>query len=230
MVDSTFSLIGLDPSNGAIGLAVSTASAAVGKRVPHLQTGVGLVATQGKTNVFYGTMGLKLLEIGFSSREALDILTRQDDNREYRQVLISNLFGDWAVHTGERTESYHGHLITTHYVAMGNTLPGRQVLEAMAEGFEGTSGDLALRLMAGLEKGQEAGGDREGRRSAALLVVSPQQFEPWGSLVDLRVDFDPNPVIKLRELLESYLAWEEKKLKELDQSIYYFNTDKKGGD
>lgn len=230
MVDSTFSLIGRDPATGAVGLAVSTAAAAVGKRVPHLRTGVGLVATQGKTNVFYGTMGLKLLEIGFSPRETLDILTRQDDNRAYRQVLISDLSGNWAVHTGERTEAWHGHLITPHYVAMGNTLPGKGVLEAMAQGFEAASGDLALRLMNGLERGQEAGGDREGRRSAALLVVSPRQFEPWGSLVDLRVDFDPEPVTKLRELLESYLAWEEKKLKEIDQSIYYFNAGEKGGD
>jgi uncharacterized Ntn-hydrolase superfamily protein len=224
MVDSTFSIIGRDPANGAIGLAVSTEAAAVGKRVPHFRTGVGMVATQGKTNVLYGTMGLKLLEIGFSSREALDSLTRKDTNREYRQVLISDLSGDWAVHTGTLTEPWHGHLITSQYVAMGNTLPGKQVLDAMAQGFEEASGDLALKLVAGLERGQDAGGDRQGKRSAAVVVVSPHQFEPWGFLVDLRVDLDPNPVPKLRETLKSYLSWEKKRLKEIDKNIYYFNV------
>jgi uncharacterized Ntn-hydrolase superfamily protein len=216
----TFSLIARDPTSGAIGLAVSTASAAVGKRVPHYRDGVGLVVTQGKTNVFYGTMGLKLLEIGFSAQEALDILTRQDKNYQYRQVLISNLSEEWAVHTGKLTELWHGHIVTPNYVVMGNTLPGKQVLEAMAEGFEMTSGGLPLRLIVGLKKGQEAGGDREGKRSAAILVLSPDQFQPWGPLVDLRVDFDPNPVDKLEEILESYLAWEKKKLEEIDKRIY----------
>jgi uncharacterized Ntn-hydrolase superfamily protein len=224
MVDSTFSIIGRDPDSAAIGLAVSTAAAAVGKRVPHFRAGVGFVATQGKTNVLYGTMGLKLLEIGFSSREALDSLTRQDANREYRQVLISDLSGEWAVHTGTLTEPWHGHLITSQYVAMGNTLPGKQVLDAMAQGFEETIGDLASRLIAGLERGQDEGGDRQGKRSAAVVVVSPYQFEPWGSLVDLRVDLDPNPVPKLREILKSYLSWEEKMLKEIDKHIYHFNA------
>ncbi len=221
----TFSIIAHDSNSGAIGLAVSTASAAVGKRVPHYRDGVGLVVTQGKTNVFYGSMGLKLLEIGFSPKRTLDILTRQDKNCEYRQVLISNPSGEWAVHTGELTEPWHGHLMTQSYVVMGNTLPGRQVLEAMANGFEMASGDLPSRLMAGLKKGQEAGGDREGRRSAAILVLSPQQFQPWGPLVDLRVDFDPNPVDKLGETLESYLEWEKKKLEEIDKRIYSLDLD-----
>lgn len=225
MVDSTFSLIARDPGSGAIGLAVSTASLAVGKRVPHLLNGVGLVATQGRTNVRYGTMGLRLLEIGFSPRETLDTLVRLDTHSQYRQVLIARLRGDWAVHTGDLTEPWHGHLVTERYVAMGNTLTGPQVLEAMANGFEAASGDLAFRLMAGLRRGQEEGGDREGRKSAALLVTSPQQFEPWGALVDLRVDLDPDPVERLQELLERYVVWEEQKLREVDKGIYGFRAE-----
>lgn len=223
-VDSTFSLIARDPLSGAMGLAVSTASPAVGKRVPHLLDGVGLVATQGRTNVRYGTMGLRLLEIGLSPREALDALLRLDAHSRYRQVLIARATGEWAVHTGDLTEPWHGHLVAERYVAMGNTLAGPQVLDAMAEGFEAASGDLAFRLMQGLRKGHDRGGDREGKTSAALLVTSPQQFGPWGSLVDLRVDWDPNPVEKLRELLERYVAWEEQKLKEVDRAIYGFRA------
>jgi len=221
----TFSIIARDPGNGDIGMAVSTASAGVGKRVPHFRDGVGLIATQGKTNVLYGKMGLSLLGIGLSASETLEILLRKDENREYRQVLITGMSGEWAVHTGKLTELWHGHIITPNYVAMGNTLPGRQVLEAMAEGFENSPGDLAFRLISGLKKGQEAGGDREGKKSAAILVTGPRQFEPWGSLIDLRVDLDPDPVFKLAEILDSYVAWEIKKLKEINKTIYSFRLD-----
>ena len=219
----TFSLIAHERDTRSIGIAVSTAFVAVGKRVPHYRERIGLVANQGKTNVFYGSMGLKLMEIGFSPQAALNILLQEDENRESRQVLLSDLTGSWAVHTGERTELWHGHLIAKDYVAIGNTLPGKEVLEAMADGFGSASGELALRLMAGLKKGQDAGGDREGKCSAALLVISPNAFEPWGPLVDLRVDFDPNPVYKLSEMLDVYLAWEKKKLQEIDKKIYYFH-------
>jgi uncharacterized Ntn-hydrolase superfamily protein len=166
----TFSLIGRDPNTGEIGLVFSTAAPAVGKRVPHYRDGIGLVTTQGKTNVLYGTMGLKLMEIGFSPHEALEILIHQDANHQYRQVLISNLSGEWAVHTGELTEPWHGHLMMPFGVAMGNTLPGKQVLEEMAEAFKTSQDSLARRLMKTLKKGQDAGGDREGRCSSAILV------------------------------------------------------------
>lgn len=218
----TFTLMGRDPKTCEIGLAVSTSAPAVGKRVPHLRDGIGFVATQGKTNVRYGTIGLRLMEIGFSPYDALEILLRQDNNRQYRQVLFSNFSGDWAVHTGELTEPWQGHILKPFCVAMGNTLPGKQVLEGMTESFEKTSGELARRLVAGLKEGQDAGGEREGKCSAALLVWSPHRFKPYGTTVDLRVDFDPNPVYKLQEILNAYLVWEEKKLKEINQVIYGF--------
>ena len=50
--------------------------------------------------------------------------------------------------------------------------------------------DLARRLIAALRAGDEAGGDRRGRQSAALLVVSGEATgKPWvDRLYDLRVD------------------------------------------
>lgn len=221
----TFSLIGRDQKTGAIGLAVSTSSVAVGKRVPHFQTSVGLVATQGKTHILYGTIGLRLMKLGFSAKEAMDILIRKDQNREYRQVLITSLSGDWAVHTGKKSGLWNGHLIRPECVAMGNTLYGREVIESMVDGFEGTYGSLASRLMSGLKMGDDAGGDRKGKRSAALLVLSPHQFKRWGPQIDLRVDFDSDPVGKLIEILDAYLVWEEKTLNEMGGRVYDFDAD-----
>ena len=41
----------------------------------------------------------------------------------------------------------------------------------MVTAFEKTAGHLSLRLMAALEAGQAAGGDKRGMQSAAMLIV-----------------------------------------------------------
>jgi uncharacterized Ntn-hydrolase superfamily protein len=88
-------------------------------------------------------------------------------------------------------------------VVAGNTLVGAQVIEAMAQTFENSKGDLAERLLKALEAGQEAGGDRRGRASAALFVGDKQPL-PTRPFVDLRVDEHPNPVSELRRIWEDF--------------------------
>jgi len=83
------------------------------------------------------------------------------------------------------------------------------VLPYMVAAFNGADGDLADRLLTGLAAGDQAGGDVRGRMSAALRVVTGQRPElPWqGTLVDLRVDVDPDPVQRLRESLRTHRAY-----------------------
>jgi uncharacterized Ntn-hydrolase superfamily protein len=76
------------------------------------------------------------------------------------------------------------------------------VLERMAAAYEATAGDLAARLLAALEAGDAAGGDRRGRQSAGLVVVRGEPF-PY---VDVRVDDDPHPLVPLRRILALYRA------------------------
>ena len=59
-------------------------------------------------------------------------------------------------------------------------------------------------MLSALLAGDRAGGDRRGRQSAALLVVTPGGGYGGGSdvLVDLRVDDHPDPVPELVRLLE----------------------------
>ncbi|MFQ5854134.1 MAG: DUF1028 domain-containing protein [Anaerolineae bacterium] len=55
-------------------------------------------------------------------------------------------------------------------------LVGPEVIGAMAESFEAASNEdleLSERLLRALEAGQQAGGDKRGRQSTALLVASP---------------------------------------------------------
>src|SRR2546428_398073 len=81
----------------------------------------------------------------------------------------------------------------------------------LAGGRAAAAGDLAARLGAGLDTGEQAGGDLRGRQSAALLVVAADRDDaaPWdGVLVDLRVDDAPDPVGELGRLLRLQRAYE----------------------
>lgn len=89
-------------------------------------------------------------------------------------------------------------------------LVGSKVVEAMADTFENSKGELAERLMKTLEAGQKAGGDKRGKVSAALLVVGGRQIETRPFL-DLRVDEHQDPVRELRRIYEVYKKWSQSK-------------------
>ena len=61
----------------------------------------------------------------------------------------------------------------------------------------GESGSLPERMMAGLRAGQAAGGDRRGRQSAAMVVVTTEDFPD----LNLRVDDHLEPFNELARLL-----------------------------
>ena len=191
------------PRTLALGVCVSTAAPAVGSRVPHVEANVGAIATQARTNVLYGIEGLKMLKAGFSPEETLEAVLKKDPDRESRQVIIIDKEGRKAAFTGKETVNWKGHLTGKDYVVAGNLLVGRRVLEAMAQAFERSEDLLADRLMRALEAGQEAGGDRRGRVSAALLVASKKN-KGTPPILALRVDKHKDPVTELRRIFESY--------------------------
>jgi uncharacterized Ntn-hydrolase superfamily protein len=199
----TFSMVARCIKTLELGVCVSTAVPAVGNRVPHVEAGVGAIATQAHTNVLYGIEGLRLLKEGFSPQVAMDAMLKKDQDREFRQVIIIDAFGRTASFTGKETQVWKGHRIGKEYVVAGNLLTRGEVLEAMTQTFEDSKGWLAERLMKTLEAGQEAGGDRRGRVSAALLVASHSQTKT-GPILNLHVDEHQEPVKELRRLLEAH--------------------------
>jgi uncharacterized Ntn-hydrolase superfamily protein len=92
-------------------------------------------------------------------------------------------------------------------------LVGPQVIEAMAEAYERAAGKwIAIRLIAALEAGQAAGGDKRGRQSAAILVtpLAPRpgarlDFDARAYQLDIRVDEHPDPVAELRRIFDVVL-------------------------
>jgi len=189
------------PKTSALGVCVATAVPAVGSVVPHVKFGVGAIATQAYTNVLYGINGLKLLKMGFSPQTALEAMLKEDTEREQRQVIIIDKDGRTAAFTGKETIDWKGHLIGENYVVAGNMLVGSEVIKAMAHSFKGSEGDLSERLMKTLEAGQRAGGDKRGKKSAALLVMNQQKMRTR-PFIDIRVDEHPEPVEELRRIYE----------------------------
>lgn len=198
----TFSMVARCPRTLALGVCVATASLAVGNRVPHVRANVGAIATQAKTSILHGIMGLKLLGRGFHPKAALETLLSEDLEREARQVVVIDVHGRVAAFTGEYAADWKGHFIGEDCVAAGNRLVGGWVLEAMVRAFEGSEGNLAERLMRALEAGQAAGGDRLWAASAALLVAE-KESPPDRLTLDLRVDESPDPIGDLRRLFET---------------------------
>jgi len=196
----TFSIVARCPKSSALGVAVATAVPAVGSVVPHVEAGVGAVATQAQTNVFYGIEGLKLLKAGLSPQAALETMLQRDPDREKRQVIIIDAQGRTAAFTSRENVEWKGHIVGKNCAAAGNMLVGSRVIKAMVETFEAKRGELAERLLKALEAGQEAGGDKRGPMSAALLVAGEQYVSATRPLLDLRVDAHQDPVIELRRV------------------------------
>jgi uncharacterized Ntn-hydrolase superfamily protein len=96
-------------------------------------------------------------------------------------------------------------LVEENYAVAGNMLVGSQVIDAMVQTFRDSEGELAERLLKALEAGQEAGGDKRGRMSAALLIASQQQMENR-PVIDLRVDKHHDPVKELKRIFEKKVA------------------------
>jgi len=204
----TFSIVARDPKTLALGVAVSTAVPAVGSVVPHVQIDVGAIATQAQTNILYGTKGLQLLRKGQSPQKTLETMLIKDKDREKRQVAIIDVQGRTAAFTGLETENWKGHRIRPDHIVAGNILACEQVILAMSESFEQREkGSLAERLLKALEAGQNAGGDKRGRISAALKVADRRWKSTSRPTLDLRVDAHPDPVTELRRVYKASTSY-----------------------
>ena len=94
--------------------------------------------------------------------------SRGDDGRETRQLGVVTADGRAAAFTGARCLDWAGHRIGAGFAVQGNILAGPAVVDEMARAYEETIGSLVERLVAALEAGQAAGGDRRGQQSAAV--------------------------------------------------------------
>ena len=203
--DNTFSIVARDPVTGALGAAVSTARLAVGNRVLHVEHNVGAIATQANTNPLLAKEALQRLQNGVTAKDALDAVLQADEKRDERQLSIIDAKGNVAAFTGTKPDDYKNHIVGKDFIVAGNILVGKETLEAMATAFDALKGTLADRVMAALEAGQQAGGDRRGKISAAIVVVNQAPSSTgYAKNIDLRIDSSKDPVAELRVLYDAY--------------------------
>ncbi len=216
---ATFSILGFDPDTGEIGGAVQSRVFSVGNGVLWGDAGVGMAATQAIVDVSYGPKALALLRTGKAPTAIIKEIWENDPDpqperwtKQGRQFAVIDARGNTAVYTGPKATEWAGHKQGKFCTAQGNILAGEAVVANMVQAFEETKGHLALRLMAALDAGQAAGGDKRGMQSANILIVGKGKGVWLNNDVVLRlqVDDSPEPLKELRRLVEGWNQRREK--------------------
>jgi uncharacterized Ntn-hydrolase superfamily protein len=197
----TFSIVARDPQTGSFGIAVTSCFFSVGALIPHVQPEIGAVATQAMVNQSFGVRGLAMLTEGMPAALVAEKLAETDEGREVRQVHLVDSSGCTGGYTGSRCPEWAGRVDGAGVSVAGNTLQDEGVAVATLVAYERSGNEpFEHRLIAALQAGEAAGGDRRGRQSAALLV----RGRPGMRDIDIRVDDNAAPLDELERLLAVY--------------------------
>jgi uncharacterized Ntn-hydrolase superfamily protein len=210
---ATFSIVAYDSTTQELAVAVQSRAFSVGMAVPWAEAGIGAIATQASTNESFGPKGLAMMKAKKAAPVVLRALLAADSGSAHRQVGIVDAKGRSAAHTGKDCNPWAGHRTGPGYSIQGNILAGEAVVADMERAYLTTKGELAQRLLAALEAGQAAGGDKRGQQSAAILVVRPsEEFPEYRTrYVDLRVEDAKEPI---QELIRVFGILEAQRLAE----------------
>jgi uncharacterized Ntn-hydrolase superfamily protein len=192
----TWSILARDPASGTLGAAVATRFFAVGALAIHVEGGVAALATQALINPMYAWHGMPRLRAGEAPEAVVAALLAADAGRAHRQLHILDANGRIAAFTGEACVNWCGSVRGVDVSVAGNMLAGPAVVEQTLAAFDGAQGPLAEWLLAALEAGEAAGGDKRGKQSAALKLATR---DPYPDL-DIRADDHPDPIAELRRL------------------------------
>ncbi len=203
----TWSILVRDPATGALGAAVASKFFAVGAVCIHVEGGVAALATQALVNPLYAVHGMPRLREGADPALVVGDSVVPDPGAPQRQFHIVDAQGRIAQHTGPDCVTWAGHVRGEDVSVAGNMLAGPDVVRATMDAYLASTGTMAERLLAAMDAGEAAGGDKRGRQSAALKVCSR---DPYPDL-DIRADDHPDPFAELRRLhrvsLERYAVF-----------------------
>ena len=196
----TLSIAGRCSETGMLGGAVTSSSICVASRCLFTRAGVGTALTQNVTDPSLGEKMLNLLESGGDVKTAISKVVSEENHIQWRQLVLLDSTGSSALHTGEKVLGQHATVQGNQCVAAANLLANQSVPSAMVQAFEKSSGHLAHRLITALDAGIKAGGE-EGPVFSAGVEVSHNVMWP---IVDLRVDWEDEPISKLYKIWNEY--------------------------
>lgn len=207
----TFSILARDPDTGALGGAAATGNLCVGGWVLRGRAGIGISASQGYyPSTLWGEDVLDALASGLDPVSAIERTVSPDAGRDHRQLLALNQTGQSCAFSGTDNVPEVAEYVSPGLCAGGNMLAGTAVIDACVDAVLATSDSFPRRLLSGLKAGAEYGGDARGLMSAAVLIVSED-----GPPVDLRVDYNQDPLNAMEQLLKrtedpGYVSWRRK--------------------
>ena len=195
----TWAIIARDSRSGLWGIALASRFFAAGAICLNTEAGVGAASIQSLPNPPLGPRALALLRLGYDAQTVRDMLVKSDAGIEMRQLHLMDGHGRTAAFTGTRCVGWAGHRAGPGMSVAGNMLAGPDIVERTWEAFA-SNPDLPFvdRLLAAMDAGEAAGGDKRGKQAAALCI---QGAEPYRRL-DLRVDDHPEPLAEIRRLHE----------------------------
>jgi uncharacterized Ntn-hydrolase superfamily protein len=183
---ATWSIVILDPKTQRIGVAGASCTGYV-YGIMGLLPGKGVLIAQAISSELSIQRAMKLLDQGVSTDSIWRVISDRvfDPELSIRQYALATLRGEIVQYTGAGTPDYHGDRKATNVLVQGNTLPGPEVLDRVmtairdAQAARRTLEDV---LMAGLQAGADAGGDRRcgAQRAMSAFLVVARPNEPVG--------------------------------------------------
>ena len=193
----TYSLLARDPDTGLFGLAVASKFFAVGAICPWSGGPHGVAMSQALPNPELGHRALGLMAEGHTAPDTVTMLSGMDQGLDQRQFHVLDAAGGAAAHTGVYCVDWCGHVSASNVSVAGNMLAGPDVVaDTMTAWQQRTDLPIVERLIAAMQAGEDAGGDKRGKQSIALRIQGPEVFPR----LDLRVDDHEDPIPELRRL------------------------------
>ncbi len=195
----TYTVVARCPKTKKLGVAMATRAPAVGNRCPIVRPRMGAASVQMIADPRQTMLAGRLLDLGYSAPRVLAELRASDPHIQQRQIGIVDSYGNTAAFSAPHTPGFSGHVEGPGWLTMGNAVVSGDVVEAMAESMRQSGDeDFSDRLIAAVEAGTAAGGQKEGQFSGAILVFGDEPFAE----VDLRVDYHENAVAELRRVYD----------------------------
>lgn len=195
----TYSLLARDAESGLFGLAVASKFFAVGALCPWSGGPHGVAMSQALPNPELGHRALGLMAEGHTAPDTIAMLQGMDQGLSQRQFHALDAAGNGAGHTGDECIDWAGHKSAPGVSVAGNMLAGPAVVsDTLAAWQDRTDLPIVERLIAAMQAGEDAGGDKRGRQSIALRIQGPEVY----SRLDLRVDDHPDPIRELERLYD----------------------------
>ena len=187
----TFSIAARCDKTGMFGLAVSSSSPAVAARCAYVRAGVGAVASQNITDPMLGPRCLDLMERSVSAQNAIDVICKNTEHMQYRQLTAVDARGNSAVHSGSEALGICGAHTEQNVVCAGNLLSSEEIPKVMTNAFLQSSGNLGNRLLTVMQAALDAGGEAGPIHSAGLLLVDTVSWPVANLRVDWHEGADP---------------------------------------